>query len=43
MHILPVEGNFKEGEKAVKPLITEDYTTHIGYDDLTWKYSKTWL
>jgi hypothetical protein len=34
MPIPPPEGNFKEGGKAVKPLIVEDYTTHMGYVDL---------
>jgi hypothetical protein len=35
MHILPVEDNFMEGEKAVKPLIIKDYITHMGYVDLS--------
>jgi hypothetical protein len=30
MHSTPAEGSFKEGGKAVKPVIVEDYTT------LTW-------
>jgi hypothetical protein len=29
MHIPPAEGNLKEGGKAVKSLIIEDYTTHM--------------
>jgi hypothetical protein len=43
MHIPPVEVNFKEDGKAVKPLITEDYPTHIDYaalsDRITNSYS----
>jgi hypothetical protein len=35
MHILSVEGNFKKCEKAVKPLLIEDYATHMGYVDLS--------
>ena len=35
MHIPPVEGNFKVDGKAVKPLIIEDYNTHMGYVDLS--------
>jgi hypothetical protein len=35
MHILPAEGNFKESGKAVKPLTIKDYTTHMGYADLS--------
>jgi hypothetical protein len=31
MHIPPVEDNFKEGGEAVKPLIIDDYTTHLAY------------
>jgi hypothetical protein len=34
MPIPPTESNFKEAGKAVKPLIVEDYTTHMGYIDL---------
>jgi hypothetical protein len=33
MHIPPAEGNFKEGGKAVKPLIIKDYTTHMSSVD----------
>jgi hypothetical protein len=32
-HIPPAEDNLKEGGRAVKRLIVEDYTTHIGYVD----------
>jgi hypothetical protein len=35
MHIPPVEGNFKTEGKATKPVITEDYNTHMGYVDLS--------
>jgi hypothetical protein len=35
MHIPPVEENCKEGWKAVKPMVIEDYTTHMGYDDFS--------
>jgi hypothetical protein len=35
MHIPPAEGNFKESGKAVKPLIIEEYTTHVAYVDLS--------
>jgi hypothetical protein len=35
MHIPPVEENFKECRKAVKPLVTEDYIIHMGYVDLS--------
>jgi hypothetical protein len=35
MHIPPAEGDFKEGGKAVKSLSMEDYTTHMGYFDLS--------
>lgn len=35
MHIPPVEENFKECRKAVKPLVTEDYIIHLGYVDLS--------
>jgi hypothetical protein len=35
MHIPPAEGNFKEGGKAVKPLINDEYTTHMGYVQLS--------
>jgi hypothetical protein len=31
MHIPPAEVNFKEGGTVGKPLIIEDYTTHLGY------------
>jgi hypothetical protein len=31
MHIPPVEGNFKTEGKAIQPVITEDYNTHMGY------------
>lgn len=34
MHILHGEGNSKEGGKAVKPLVTKNYKTHMGYVDL---------
>jgi hypothetical protein len=34
MHIAPVEHNYKDCRKAVKPLITEEYSTHMGYSDL---------
>jgi hypothetical protein len=37
MHIPPVEGNFKEGGKAVKPLVIEDYETLMGYVDFSGK------
>jgi hypothetical protein len=30
-----VEGNFRESEKAMKPLIIEYYTTHVVYVDLS--------
>jgi hypothetical protein len=33
IHILSAEGNFKEGLKDVKPLLTKDHTTCIGYVD----------
>jgi hypothetical protein len=33
----PAEGNFKEGGKAVKPLIIEDYTSHISYVDFSYR------
>jgi hypothetical protein len=49
MDILPAEGNFKEDGKAVKLLIIEDYSTHMGYVDLSDKMTnscsiskKTW-
>jgi hypothetical protein len=29
MHIPPVEGNFKTEGKAIKPIIIEDYNTHM--------------
>jgi hypothetical protein len=32
--ILLVEGNLKEGGKAVKPLVIINYTTHLVYADL---------
>jgi hypothetical protein len=35
MHIPPAEGNFKEGGKGVKPLIIKDFSTHMGYIDLS--------
>jgi hypothetical protein len=35
MHIPPVEHNFKEGGKAVKSLIIEDYTTRMSYVDFS--------
>jgi hypothetical protein len=35
MHIPHVEGNSKEGGKAVKPLVTKNYKTHMGYVDLS--------
>jgi hypothetical protein len=35
MHIPPVEGNFKDGGKAVKPLVIKDYTTQTGHTDLS--------
>jgi hypothetical protein len=35
MHVPPAEGNFKEGGKAMKPLIIEDCTTHMCYTDLS--------
>jgi hypothetical protein len=35
MNIPSVEGNFKESGKAVKLLIIKDYTTHMGYTDLS--------
>jgi hypothetical protein len=34
MHISLVEGDFREGGKAVKPLVIEDYEAHMGYVDL---------
>jgi hypothetical protein len=35
MPIPPAEYTFKEGGKAVKLLIIEDYTTHMGNADLS--------
>jgi hypothetical protein len=35
MNIPPAECNFKEGGTVVKPLIIEDYTTHMGYAALS--------
>jgi hypothetical protein len=35
MHNARAEGNFKEGGKAVKPVIIEEYTTCVGYVDLS--------
>jgi hypothetical protein len=35
MHIPLAEGDFKEDGKAVKPVIIEDYTTCMGYVDLS--------
>jgi hypothetical protein len=35
MHVPPAEGNFKEGGKAMKPLIVEDCTTRMCYIDLS--------
>jgi hypothetical protein len=34
MPIPPTEGNFKGGGKAVRTLVIEGYTTHMGYIDL---------
>jgi hypothetical protein len=34
MHISLVEGDFREGGKAVKPLVIKDYEAHMGYVDL---------
>jgi hypothetical protein len=42
MQIPPVEGNFKEGGKAVKPLSIEDYTAHMGYVDLNDRMAKSY-
>jgi hypothetical protein len=30
MHISLVEGDFREGGKAVKPLVIKDFEAHIG-------------
>lgn len=35
MHLTPVDDNLKEGGKAVKPLIIEDYSTHQAYIGLS--------
>jgi hypothetical protein len=35
MHIPPVDGNFETERKAIKPVIIEDYNTHMGYVDLS--------
>jgi hypothetical protein len=35
MNIPSAEGNFKESGKAVKLLMIKDYTTHMGYIDLS--------
>jgi hypothetical protein len=35
MHIPPVEGYFETERKAIKPVIIEDYNTHMGYVHLS--------
>jgi hypothetical protein len=42
MHISPIERNFKEGGKAVRPLVIEDYTTHMSYTDLCDRMTKSY-
>jgi hypothetical protein len=42
MNIPPAEGNVREDGIAVKPLIIEDSTTHMGYVDLSDKMANSY-